>query len=1046
MPKNGNITGQVFDQEVTNQIEYRQNYLGARYKNDSHIVYGNNVNAFLRLASSVNVGTSSSPIDVTKTTETSDGKKVTTTVDDPLARKTATDNLLLEGKNQLKSRKINENLTGMELAKACVLFGGTVGIDNKLSPNRKFGIVDNGGSGTYDYVSTIAAYGWGGISSKGFVPMPSIESADISFYNRGALAKASVKIKVYSVEQLQIFDALYLRIGYTMLLEWGHNIWLDNKLAKDTNNNNPLKVRDEFVTKPFELFFTEGSTQQNIIQSIHEQRAKDSYNYDAMLGKVTNFSWRFNDDGSYDIDLNLVGLGDIIESLKINKANIVLTKTELTPSQIDEKKQANIAAGIEATNTSDKSVDTKVEDAKKALQTKIDNVNKELKKITDSIKTIAKSINSQTNSTDTFKTNATSLNVTMGVDDATNNAAATAINTFDAQLKNWKKSWVRERDSNDTEFNKIFGGTVTRLEGKIAELRAQYSLITGKDLKAVKDTESDADRIKKENELKRKGYDAASQRIKRDEEIRSLSPITSVETKNKTILNLQLYNWRQDAIAGTNKNNLYKLTFTADSSNPDSTGTAKLSLNFYYVRLGYLLEWIQNNLLIYDNTKKFDPEAITFSPKNKTQTSPQNNKFVSSIQSNSILNPTPSTPLFFAPTQPAQDPPASANPIFEIDTTIETNLCLRFPAQFSADPKVCVIPSKYVESSVQVPKQNIKWDILSDLQQLAPYFIDGNDYAAKLMNIFVNIDHVAGCVDKNTDANGKTSLLKFLTTLFNDINDALGNVNKLEPVFDAESNMLKIIEGSSLERVEELINAKEKQLNTMAVFQVYGIGTEDTPYGSFIKNVDFQVQLPPNMAAMATISAQASGNIVGENATGLSKLNTGLTDRLITIKLDKDSIEGAQTGKVDPKTIFQQNIQSVQKVINSLYKDKFYSKDTIDSVRSANRDIALYLTGNDALEGNMPSPFFIPFNLSLSMDGLSGMRNYERFSITEQILPYSYRPNSTTNRNGVIDFLIKGISHSIKDNKWETKIESLTVSSNRKWSIQDLQNVSTQNQ
>jgi hypothetical protein len=25
---------------------------------------------------------------------------------------------------------------------------------------------------TYDYVSTIAAYGWGGISSKGFVPMP----------------------------------------------------------------------------------------------------------------------------------------------------------------------------------------------------------------------------------------------------------------------------------------------------------------------------------------------------------------------------------------------------------------------------------------------------------------------------------------------------------------------------------------------------------------------------------------------------------------------------------------------------------------------------------------------------------------------------------------------------------------------------------------------------------------------------------------------------------------------------------------------------------
>jgi hypothetical protein len=130
-----------------------------------------------------------------------------------------------------------------------------------------------------------------------------------------------------------------------------------------------------------------------------------------------------------------------------------------------------------------------------------------------------------------------------------------------------------------------------------------------------------------QNELIRKGYDAASQKLKRDEEIRSLAPDTSVETKNKTVLNLQLYNWRQDAIAGVDKNNLYKLTFTADSSNSAQTGTANLSLNFYYVRLGHLLDWIQNNLLVYDNTKKFDPEAITFSPKNKPQTTTQNNKF-----------------------------------------------------------------------------------------------------------------------------------------------------------------------------------------------------------------------------------------------------------------------------------------------------------------------------------------------------------------------------------------------------------------------------------
>ena len=304
------------------------------------------------------------------------------------------------------------------------------------------------------------------------------------------------------------------------------------------------------------------------------------------------------------------------------------------------------------------------------------------------------------------------------------------------------------------------------------------------------------------------------------------------------------------------------------------------------------------------------------------------------------------------------------------------------------------------------------------------------------MNIFVNIDYIAGCVDKNTDVNGKTNLLKFLTSMFEGINDALGNVNKMEPIFDSEENQLKIIEGSSLEKVDELIADREKKDNNMAVFQVYGIGTENTPYGSFITNVDFQVQLPPNMAAMTTISAQSRGNIVGENATGLSKLNLGFTDRLITLKLDKDSIEGVETGKADPKEIFKTNIQAVSKFVSSLYNDKLYSKDTVDSTRSSNRDVALYLTGNDALDDKMPSPFFIPFNLSLNMKGLSGMRNYERFSITEQILPYSYRSGD---QKGVIDFLIKGISHKIDNNQWETKIESLTVSSNRKWKIKGLQ-------
>jgi hypothetical protein len=68
-----------------------------------------------------------------------------------------------------------------------------------------------------------------------------------------------------------------------------------------------LIERKQFYTKPFDAFFSkEKNTQNSIITAIKEQRKDDNYNYDAMLGKVTNFSWKFNSDGSYDISLNLI--------------------------------------------------------------------------------------------------------------------------------------------------------------------------------------------------------------------------------------------------------------------------------------------------------------------------------------------------------------------------------------------------------------------------------------------------------------------------------------------------------------------------------------------------------------------------------------------------------------------------------------------------------------------------------------------------------------------------------------------------------------------
>ena len=893
MPKTGNITGQPFDSGVVDQINARQTVLGLNPKPDSALIYQNNKSAFLRLASSVNL--------------------------EPA----------LTATQILRERGLPTYLTGDELAKQCVLFGGVTAITTTTPIDAAPGTVFQTESFTKP-VGLIndpsfpfdGAYGWGGLDSKGYVPMPGVESADVSFYNRGALQKVDLKIKVYSVEQLQIFDLLYFRIGYTMLLEWGHSLYIDNE--------GNLVNRTDFFTEPFRKFF-EKQKQKEILSSISKERETSFYNYDAALVKVTNFSWKFNNDGSYNIDLKLIGLGDVIEALKINTAQpkadqVVSIKTQLQDQKNNLEKQRE-------------SLNKELSGLGRANQlsffTAVPNTPEELATLNSEFNTFKSVVSRLINQ---YSNNLTNLY-----------SAATLIGN--GQNEDAKE--VLGKDLNvGSDFAKDVASYVAKNFTNFQLPNNQYW----------------EKKIKQANSLVGGLSSNAAQ-----SEAFSIAPEAARDNKDKTTFNSRLYNWIQeirliDSIKNTTSPDLLQLPFTTKSSNTSSTGRRTLDITQYYVRLGYMLDYIQKSLLVYDKTKDNEP-------------------------------------------------------IFTFNTDSDVNYCLSFPYQVSSDPLVCVIPTKNLDS-----KGN-GWEYLTGKGKepnLTGYFVDDNPYLGKVMNIMVNIDFIAKTLDKGVDTNGKSGLLGFLKNLLNGINDALGNVNKLDAVYDNEVNEVKIIEGSRL-------NIKEESPK-IGIFQVYGV--RPGVLGSFVKDVDFQVQLPPSMAAMATISAQSKGNIVGENATGLSKLNKGLVDRVITTKLDAKSVGLPEKGaKDDPETFFKENIIQQNGYLKSLYKDYSYQKDNVSGLKSISRDIASYVTGYTAEQEITPSPFFIPFNLSLQMDGLSGMRNYERFAISENVLPYSYR---TSNENkGVIDFLIKGISHSISGNKWTTKIESLTVSSKREGVTED---------
>lgn len=185
---------------------------------------------------------------------------------------------------------------GTSLAKRWVLEAGT-SITNGKGIDLRAGL---GGEG---------AYGMGGIEEQGYRPMPGLTSVTIETAGRlGSLRIANVNFKVWNMNQLNTIEALYFRLGYSMLLEWGHVQYFKNDGVFETKNIHG-------INDPFRANLRKEAVQQEIAI-----RSKDADgNYDGMLGIVSNFTWSFNQEGGYDCNVKLIGLGSIMDSLRINQ-------------------------------------------------------------------------------------------------------------------------------------------------------------------------------------------------------------------------------------------------------------------------------------------------------------------------------------------------------------------------------------------------------------------------------------------------------------------------------------------------------------------------------------------------------------------------------------------------------------------------------------------------------------------------------------------------------------------------------------------------------
>jgi hypothetical protein len=438
---------------------------------------------------------------------------------------------------------------------------------------------------------------------------------------------------------------------------------------------------------------------------------------------------------------------------------------------------------------------------------------------------------------------------------------------------------------------------------------------------------------------------------------------------------------------------------------------------FHYVRLGALLEYIQDNLM-----------------------------YIIQIDDN------------------------NSSPLLKFDTEVETNLMFAENLQVSVDPNICLINRTLTDlsgNSYTFTNQNQQAESFeSPLFTQQTYRCYG-----QIMNIYVHMKWVLLELDRLKDANtNKVVLIDFLNSILSSISSALGGINNLEANVDEVTNTVIIRDKNPLPNLISVVIPtlnkfyKDKGINKKlsdesVVFDLYGYSTEEyTPtnpvynkagHASFIKDFSFTTEITPQLSTMLTVGATANSEVVGENSTAFSRFNTGLTDRFKTKITTPESptTDWLSFLSTNPNQEQINDLNEEQTALNKQYSETYvkyiayirklaapkyeYNNEEADTYKSAVSNFIIFIqqireiaSKKANLNQKTPPPFlpgtgFIPFNMSLTMDGMSGMKIYNKFNINTEYLP--------TNYPDIAEFLIKNITHKIENNKWYTTLESIVT-------------------
>ena len=216
------VIGGGLNGSVVKQLIAREKLLSQNKRSKDHLLFFNSNGAWARLVSSINTITEE------ETKALADG---TVTIKEVTGNKNLAYNNVLMGGVFKQTTPKNQTSIGSGLNQE---LHNPINIDSK-------GFITAGDINK-------AAYNKYG--SLGFRPQPGITSVSVNSKGTyGTLREAEVQVTVWTLEDLEMMQALYLRPGYTILLEWGHSLQLDSETGTVNKEIDFYRIKKRRNTK-----------------------------------------------------------------------------------------------------------------------------------------------------------------------------------------------------------------------------------------------------------------------------------------------------------------------------------------------------------------------------------------------------------------------------------------------------------------------------------------------------------------------------------------------------------------------------------------------------------------------------------------------------------------------------------------------------------------------------------------------------------------------------------------------------------------------------